>query len=856
MKKCLLLSILILIAVLFPCMSYSGLLMTLDDSFTGFSSNNVGDICAMYLPSGDTIIWVGTSRGISKTTDRGENWYFYDQRNGLNRDEISALAVSGNTLWAACAYNREVEGVSYPQGRGFNKTDDFGETWDSFLPVQVSRYAGMVCYDIVTDDTTVWGAAWYGGLIRSRDGGQTWENVFVDSAAQADYQEEQFDDYRNYFFSIAVDTICPIEKRLKNSVNDIIYDGQLLWAATQNGLRGSMDLGESWYPVDVSNSGLVSNGVYCLTGDTSSLWVGLYQEDQTFPLPGLPSLTGAGFNFSDSYGFTWDTATTEFGQASSYRKFPMEIAFADTVVWAACGQGGLIRSFDSGQTWENVFCDYEAEQRFVSDQLVACDVFTSVAVDTSSPDTTIIWGGTLDGIFRFVFTNSESPDNVSWHLYHSETDPFPATGYIAVLSIGVQHYNSATTVWIGGYWYEGDGSSWLPDVPRFVAAYNSTDQGETWNSYLDNKQFPNDFAFLDSAVWIATFPCLKRTTDGGNHWDTFEIIDSTSGDAIIPPVFTSVCVIDYITGPIVLVGSIDGVAKSTDDGVTWEVTKFADSFRKAVWTGTAEGIFKFIYNYRDVHDNAVNYRYYSNGTTGDWVVALAIQLWEGRKIIWAATQPAYAGEYGVSFSTDDGDTWQTTLVGDQVWNFDFDDSVVWAATSSGLKRSTDWGESWSVYNYMKNEDEITENRIFSTEFTSVAVIDGEVWAGNMDGLVRSRNGGESWNVFRTAVQIGESGSETAYAYPSPFSPVLEGGQITRIHHRPKENGPVTVKIYDFAMDLVATLVDGKYRNGNEEYDEPWDGRNEKGDMVANGVYFFKVEAAGGQTEWGKVVVLK
>ncbi len=58
------------------------------------------------------------------------------------------------------------------------------------------------------------------------------------------------------------------------------------------------------------------------------------------------------------------------------------------------------------------------------------------------------------------------------------------------------------------------------------------------------------------------------------------------------------------------------------------------------------------------------------------------------------------------------------------------------------------------------------------------------------------------------------------------------------------------------MDLVITLVDGEHRDGDEEYDEIWYGRNEKGDLVANGVYFFKVEAAGGQTEWGKVVVLK
>jgi flagellar hook assembly protein FlgD len=43
--------------------------------------------------------------------------------------------------------------------------------------------------------------------------------------------------------------------------------------------------------------------------------------------------------------------------------------------------------------------------------------------------------------------------------------------------------------------------------------------------------------------------------------------------------------------------------------------------------------------------------------------------------------------------------------------------------------------------------------------------------------------------------------------------------------------------------------------GGKEYDEIWDGKNDQGNMVANGTYFFKLEAQG-QTEWGKIVVIK
>ncbi|MGB7061557.1 MAG: FlgD immunoglobulin-like domain containing protein [Candidatus Zixiibacteriota bacterium] len=841
MFRNLLFIVLVLVVVLSQGWTRAEIYMTLDEPFSGFSSNDVGDIVYMDLPGGERIIWVGTARGISKTSDGGASWSFYDQRNGLNQNIVSALAVSGTTLWAATAYSKLVQGTLWPYGSGFNKTDDLGDNWESLTPAQLN-FAGEVSYDMATDDTTVWAAAWYGGLIRSQDGGQTWENLFVDSAAQKDFEEGRLDTlYRNYLFAVAVDTLCPLDKRLKNWINDVAYDGKLVWVATRNGLHSSVDLGKSWFAYDTT-SGLNSNAVLSLTGDTSSFWAGLYQEEGVYPFQLLPPLVGADFNRTTDYGATWASSHPDQGQASSLEELPYDITLADTVVWAACGRGGLIRSFDRGQTWENVFVDKSAEFRFEQDLLEENDVFTSLAVDTFDVDTTVIWAGTRDGVYKFIFTTSDSADTVFHYLatWLTETN--------VILSIGIQRYDDGKAVWLGGYKYLGHHP---PPHSIYGLAYKSTDGGETWDSYLDLIPV-RDFAFQDSVVWAATHQGLKRSTDGGGNWDTFEIIDSTSGETIIPSQFTSVCVVPGILDTIIFVGSVDGLASSKDDGVTWEVTKFAQSFKKAIWAGTAAGIFKFIFNYRNVFDTVLHYSYWSNNITGDWIVALAIQEHDGEKVIWAGTQRTFYGWYGASFSTDDGDSWDTTLVGDEVWNFAFDDTVIWTATSDGLKRSNDWGGNWEVFNYMEDE----KDKISSTEFTSVTVIDGEVWAGNVDGLVNTRDDGGSWDVIRTAQQIGSEGSETAYAYPSPFSPILESGQVIRIHYRPNESGPVTIKIYDFAMNLVITLADGEQRIGGGEYDELWDGKNEKGDFVANGVYFFKVKAPGGQTEWGKLVILK
>jgi hypothetical protein len=813
------------------------------DANPGLAGNSMGDI--VY---DGKYIWVGTGDGLSYSPDSGKTWFTYNSTNGLNADDISALAVFDSTLWVACAYTKMIQGEPIPYGRGFNKTTNRGGDWESYIPEQVD-FAGKIAYDIAFDDSSVWAACWYGGLIHSWIDHDTlkWENVFVDDDAKADYEDESYEYLNNRFFSVVVDTFCPNDKKLKNSITDIVFDGRFLWVATQNGLH-AIDTDKdtlTYLTFDTSNE-LNANGVYSLAGytsfsdadTTSFLCVGVYIGEKEYELPFFPHLTGAGFNNTTDYGASWDTSRPE--QATDLEKFAYGIAIADTVVWSACGKGGLIRSFDRGKTWDTVFVDTSAQRRYEEGNLLSKDIFISVAVDTFSPDTTIIWAGTRNGLYKFIYTTSDSADTVIYFLEDIELYPNSA------LSLGIQKYDQKKIIW-ASVCYEGTGTP-------SCSAFKSTDGGETWTSesYLADV-WVRDFAFQESTVWAATDHGLKRMKNGDR--ETFDILD-TLKQRIIPSNFTSVCLVDST----IWAGTGDGLVKSTDDGEHWQVIKFAQPFKKAIWAGTAAGIYKFIYNYRDVFDTVLHYNSYSNGLTGDFVVSTAMQRYKDKKTIWAGTQPAYSGGYGAGKSTDDGDSWSVTLGGDRVWNFAFDDSVVWAATSSGLKRSYDGGGSWDVFNYMKDKDEITKNGIFSSEFTSVAVIDGEVWAGNADGLVKAPKDvkvGEDtvWNVFRTSVPIGGKGSEEAYAYPSPFSPVLSTGGVVRIHYKPRKDGPVTIKIYDFAMNLVITLRDEKSAAGIDQ-DREWDGKNDKGDIVANGVYFFKVEAPGGQTEWGKLVILK
>jgi flagellar hook assembly protein FlgD len=78
--------------------------------------------------------------------------------------------------------------------------------------------------------------------------------------------------------------------------------------------------------------------------------------------------------------------------------------------------------------------------------------------------------------------------------------------------------------------------------------------------------------------------------------------------------------------------------------------------------------------------------------------------------------------------------------------------------------------------------------------------------------------------------------------------------VVRFQYNMPSGGNVTVKVYDFAMDCVTTVVDGAYRTQGDHYEE-WFGQRSDGKAVATGVYYYSVERGGAGTAWGKVAVI-
>ncbi|MGH7496463.1 MAG: hypothetical protein ACREOO_29285 [bacterium] len=359
----------------------------------------------------------------------------------------------------------------------------------------------------------------------------------------------------------------------------------------------------------------------------------------------------------------------------------------------------------------------------------------------------------------------------------------------------------------------------------------SLDRGTTWQYVPQPKPFNTviqnvtyDIALHPTGVWITSFGgSVSKSSDRGHNWVSVPP-DSLFLDVANNLNHRAFSVIN--ADGILYIGTAGGVNRSIDGGVTW--TNFS-------------------------HENQ------AQPISGNFVVALGQQKWRGREYIWGATVNAEdENEFrAISVSEDGGFSWRTTLDGDFGHNFAFDDSIAYVVTDRGLYKSIDFGRTWAKFPALK--DETSGDRYLSEEFFAAGVLNQTLFVGGPDGLAASNDEGTTWQLQRGSVPAGESGALRTYAYPNPYSPFRHnqfvGDGYVRFQYQTTKPTQVTIKVFDFAMDLVAEIVSSKPRSVAGNYAEIWNGKNYRGDPVANGVYFYRVELEGDGVLWGKVMVL-
>jgi hypothetical protein len=210
----------------------------------------------------------------------------------------------------------------------------------------------------------------------------------------------------------------------------------------------------------------------------------------------------------------------------------------------------------------------------------------------------------------------------------------------------------------------------------------------------------------------------------------------------------------------------------------------------------------------------------------------------------------------VTVTTDGGQTYRQTLIGERVYDFAFRGERVYAAAENALFRSDDGGRTWISQSTFPPEEGEADALPASIGLRAVVTTPRALWLGTTDGLLRSTDEGRTWQIFRTSAPVNPDEPTDAapdvatYAYPNPFSPARD--QITRIRYETGQASSVRVDIYDFAMNRVRTIRDDV---GPGQVETTWDGKDEGGLRLPNGTYFYTVETDRG-TVRGKILLVE
>jgi FlgD Ig-like domain/BNR/Asp-box repeat len=456
---------------------------------------------------------------------------------------------------------------------------------------------------------------------------------------------------------------------------------------------------------------------------------------------------------------------------------------------------------------------------FATESTAAGQVFLGNGIVDLTVGEGVVWAATGFGL------NKSEDQGQTWQTFESDA-------YLSKGGISSMAFMDDSTLWIatafdtsaqeddlaagGGLSFTRNGGQTWQHVPQPVDSRDEREYSPTTTT-VQNLTF--DIAFVDSTIWIASFGGGLRRSD--NMGQTWQVVTTDNQP------FSSLNILNHRAFSLLSemgnlwYGSAEGISKSTDNGSTWE---------------------------RFTHQNQ------ENPISGNFVVALAYQ--DSTNTIWAATVEATdtSETRAVSKTTNGGLTWDVVLEGVFAHNFGFDGETVFVAADLGLFVSDDGGENWS--NIPEITDSETGEEILVEEYFSVATQktsgDTRWWLGNAGGLATTNNRGNSWKVIRSFVSTRERSNPSVYAYPSPFSPSRSG--YTRFQYDIEGNTSVEIKIYNFAMEYVATVKENEIASGAADRSAKWDGRDSEGKEVASGVYFFKAKV-GSKVSWGKVVVI-
>jgi hypothetical protein len=862
-----------------PVLATAGTASRFDHPDTGYAANVAIDIVKHHGG-----VWLATGRGINYSFDGGRTWLIYDSSNGLYSNDISALFSINDTLWVATNHYQfvNVGGANIPVviSDGVSYTADDGNTWHRIIfdstGLNIPRVWGgdRTIYDIAGANFQgkQWRffAAFAGGLLASQDGGIHWRRVF-----RTAYDSVLF--YGN--------TVPPVGSRFFSCVTDTSHgDSLFTWVGTAGGvfqyifasprskifIDSALSIAlcndcspDSGFVYIAGNTGITRSqmsGPPFITRNSSEGLPGNYVSKtfefgrRVFVGTGTAGLYGpsgsSGLAHSDDFGDTY-TADTLSAVQGDVNRLIEDFAPIRNRLYMAAGVAGLFVSSDTGATWSHLFVDStdttSANRRNAVHALSPLGDTLRVGTDSGLVSLYLDTSGAVDSSAKYVFDDifGAKVAVIRTLVYRRDTLN-PANDSIAIWTI-----NRALTV---------DGR---------LSVNRSIDGGKTWSLQLGNL-VTRDIANLgDSTIAVGDYGIAMMYNDTVFR-DTFPVYDSIVGTRIDTSAIRSIAV----RGDTVILAGRPGIAYSNDRGKTFKV------FRSNVDTLAADAVVNYTATNTINIDTGSNFIY---GLTGNFIPALAVQPIPGRTArIWASGRPADAGFDGITVARYVAKTdtlghvthklrWDALIPDNFAWNYAFMGDTTFAATNKGLLMCTNMTDSvandasilWDTIPFVDTAGRTLVG--VGKAALAVRVIDSFLWVGTEQGTVRINMNDPSFRDQQLFTVIDTiSAPDQVYAFPVPFSPNRGIDNTVKFHFR-VENASgsyVTLEVYDFAMNLVARVFDnrffpkGIYHGNAGAADVPeWDGHNGRGDIVATGVYYFKVAYSTGEVRWGKLAVI-
>ena len=490
----------------------------------------------LYLATGDRDHSDTYSVGILKSTDGGDTWYTtalsWTQNQGRLIYRLIVDPNSSNILYAAT-------------NDGVYKTTNAGGVWTLIV--------NTVFRDLEFNpgnSSIIYGSTGWGEILRSTDSGSSWIQVLSESGGRRT-ELAVSSHYNSVVYAIMANSSSALYGIYRSTDDGVSFTQVFNGAPSGNNLlgwncNGTGTGGQGWYDL-------------CIISDPNN-------SDIVF-------IGGVNTWKSSDAGSTWNISnhwsSTCGGQATNVHADKHYLTYQNgTSTLFECGDGGIYKTTDSGNTWTDLTNTMVISQmyRLGVAQTVPDDVVTGLQDNGTKSFEADVWDDVIGGDGMECAINYTNENIQYGSLYYGDIKRTTNHwGSYSTISNGI----NGSGAWVTPYLIDPNNDQTL--YVGYDDVWKSTNQGNSWTeiSNWDGANLRSLTVAPSNSLYIfaATYSSINKTSDGGGSWTNI-----TSNLPVSNSSITYITVKD--DDPNTVWVSFSGfnthcVYKTTDGGTSW-----------------------------------------------------------------------------------------------------------------------------------------------------------------------------------------------------------------------------------------------------------------------------------------------